>query len=61
MDPRSRSDSPAVEASSSGLRASERISTRRLFAPGETEIRIDHDGTEYRLRITRSNKLILFR
>ncbi len=36
-------------------------STRRLFPPGTKEVRIDHDGTEYRLRITRSNKLILFR
>ncbi len=37
------------------------LSSRRLFAPGETELRIDHDGTEYRLRITKSNKLILNR
>ncbi len=38
-----------------------RLDTSCLFRPGETEIRIDHEGMEYRLRITRSNKLILFR
>lgn len=37
------------------------LSSKRLFPPGRKEIRIDHDGTEYRLRITRLNKLILYR
>ena len=38
-----------------------RVSTRDLFPKGHSEIRIDHQGLEYRLRITRQNKLILYR
>jgi hemin uptake protein HemP len=38
-----------------------RVSTGDLFPKGHTEIRIDHQGLEYRLRITRQNKLILYR
>ncbi len=38
-----------------------RLDTRLLFANGQNEIRIEHEGVEYRLRITKSNKLILFR
>ena len=38
-----------------------RVSTKDLFAGGHTEIRIDHEGLEYRLRITKQNKLILYR
>jgi hemin uptake protein HemP len=34
------------------------IQTRDLF-DGQREICIDHEGTRYRLRITRRNKLIL--
>jgi hemin uptake protein HemP len=38
-----------------------RLSTKDLFAGGHTEIRIDHEGLEYRLRITKQNRLILYR
>ena len=38
-----------------------RLSTKDLFAGGLTEIRIDHEGLEYRLRITKQNRLILYR
>jgi hemin uptake protein HemP len=48
-----------------GSKASEppikRLSTKDLFAGGHTEIRIDHEGLEYRLRITKQNRLILYR
>ncbi len=37
------------------------ISSHALFPRGLKEIRIDHEGTEYRLRITKLNKLILYR
>ena len=37
------------------------LSTRNLFKGGIREIRIDHEGAEYRLRITKQNKLILYR
>lgn len=35
-----------------------RIDSRQLFAAGN-ELVIDHEGTSYRLRITRQGKLIL--
>jgi len=38
-----------------------RLSTKDLFAGGHNEIRIDHEGLEYRLRITKQNRLILYR
>lgn len=38
-----------------------RLSTKDLFAGGRNEIRIDHEGLEYRLRITKQNRLILYR
>jgi hemin uptake protein HemP len=38
--------------------ASRRVSTTALFQ-GENEVLIEHRGQEYRLRITRSDKLIL--
>jgi hemin uptake protein HemP len=38
-----------------------RLSTKDLFAGGLNEIRIDHEGLEYRLRITKQNRLILYR
>ena len=41
--------------------APRRLSTRDLFAGGLNEIRIDHEGLEYRLRITKQNRLILYR
>jgi hemin uptake protein HemP len=41
--------------------APRRLTTRELFAGGLTEIRIDHEGLEYRLRITKQNRLILYR
>jgi len=41
--------------------AHKRLSTKELFAGGHTEIRIDHEGLEYRLRITKQNRLILYR
>jgi hemin uptake protein HemP len=34
------------------------IDTRELFGP-RREITIEHEGVQYRLRITRRNKLIL--
>ena len=34
------------------------LQSRRLFAQGR-EIRIEHEGEQYRLRLTRNNKLIL--
>ena len=43
---------PAAEASAVVLEA------RRLLQ-GRREIVIEHDGTRYRLRLTRRNKLIL--
>ena len=48
-------------AASGRAPAPPRFSTRDLFAGGHTEIRIDHEGLEYRLRITKQNKLILYR
>jgi hemin uptake protein HemP len=41
--------------------APRRLTTRELFAGGGNEIRIDHEGLEYRLRITKQNRLILYR
>ena len=38
-----------------------RVSTKELFAGGHTEILIVHEGLEYRLRITKQNRLILYR
>jgi hemin uptake protein HemP len=35
------------------------LSTNTLFAPGERELTIVHNNTEYRLRITALGKLIL--
>lgn len=37
------------------------VSSKSLFPDGDREIRINHEGTEYRLRITKQNKLILYR
>jgi hemin uptake protein HemP len=48
--------------SPAALRVGEkRISTKELFAGGHTEILIVHEGLEYRLRITKQNRLILYR
>jgi hemin uptake protein HemP len=58
MDDRERPDRPTVAR---GDPTPPRISTRQLFAGGHTEIRIDHEGIEYRLRITKQNRLILYR
>jgi len=38
-----------------------RVSTKDLFAGGLNEIRIEHEGLEYRLRVTKQNRLILYR
>ena len=49
------------EISTSNMPATRRfptIDSARLFAVGR-EIRISHEGEEYRLRITSNNKLIL--
>lgn len=43
---------------SSALRRFPTVDSARLFAAGK-EIRIRHEGEEYRLRITSNNKLIL--
>ena len=51
---------PAPEPPRTGVPA-KRISTKELFAGGHNEIRIDHEGLEYRLRITKQNRLILYR
>jgi hemin uptake protein HemP len=49
---------PASKAPETQLK---RLSTKDLFAGGLNEIRIDHEGLEYRLRITKQNRLILYR
>ena len=46
---------PAPKSGSSDL---QRIDSRRLLAGGR-ELVIDHAGQEYRLRLTRNDKLIL--
>ena len=51
-------DGPASKAPENQIK---RLSTKDLFAGGLTEIRIDHEGLEYRLRITKQNRLILYR
>ncbi len=40
-------------------RAASRIDSRTLFRDGRREVVITHEGTEYRLRLTASGKLIL--
>ena len=50
---------PSVAAAPAPTASVKRLSTRELFAGGLTEIRIDHEGFEYRLRITKQNRLIL--
>lgn len=40
-------------------RAASRIDSRTLFRNGSREVVIAHDGTDYRLRVTASGKLIL--
>ena len=49
---------PASKASDNQIK---RLSTKDLFAGGLSEIRIEHEGLEYRLRITKQNRLILYR
>jgi len=44
--------------SSQKTKRPKRISSKDLFA-GDIEVIIEHDRQEYRLRITRQNKLIL--
>ncbi len=54
-------DAPSGEKQSLMQKPSERpqtISSAKLFGEAQ-EIEIDHDGTLYRLRITRQGKLIL--
>lgn len=38
-----------------------RISSKELFPAGHREICLEHEGMEYCLRITKQNKLILYR
>ncbi len=38
-----------------------RISSKELFPEGCGEICVEHEGMEYRLRITKQKKLILYR
>jgi hemin uptake protein HemP len=45
-------------AAGDGRDAPPRVSSRELLG-GRTELRIEHGGEEYRLRLTRQNKLIL--
>ena len=51
----SSSNRPAASASPNGA---QRIDSHRLLAGGR-ELVIDHAGQEYRLRLTRNDKLIL--
>jgi hemin uptake protein HemP len=53
-------DKPATSAATRNP-PEKRLSTKDLFAGGLNEIRIDHEGLEYRLRITKQNRLILYR
>lgn len=52
---KSTADATAAAASETGCR---RLDSRHLFA-ADNELLIDHEGTSYRLRITRQGKLIL--
>ena len=58
LDMSDNNDGPASKAPENQIK---RLSTKDLFAGGLTEIRIDHEGLEYRLRITKQNRLILYR
>jgi hemin uptake protein HemP len=52
------SDDALVAKRDPEARNSQRIDSRRLLA-GSRELVIDHAGQEYRLRLTRNDKLIL--
>ena len=54
-------DVKTIPPTSAGRPPEKRLSTKDLFAVGLNEIRIDHEGLEYRLRITKQNRLILYR
>lgn len=56
-DERAQKPNPAPNQKTTNIR---RIATSELMA-GEREIILDHDGKEYRLRITALGKLILTR
>jgi len=47
------------DATTKGLPARARVVDSRVLLDHTQEIRIKHDGQEYRLRLTRNNKLIL--
>lgn len=49
----------APDAPAPGSKAAARIDSRTLFRGGSREVVIAHDGTDYRLRVTASGKLIL--
>ena len=42
-----------------GARESDQTGARRLYSSGDREVVIIHQGQEYRLRITRADKVIL--
>jgi hemin uptake protein HemP len=54
-------DDKTVLPTPTGRPPEKHLSTMDLFAGGLNEIRIDHEGLEYRLRITKQNRLILYR
>ena len=60
MDPRDRPPSDSRSRPQSGMetRSVPRIASRELMR-NEPELIIEHDGREYRLRITHRGKLIL--
>jgi hemin uptake protein HemP len=51
-------DHPLAGATSPRSPTLQRVDSRRLLAGGR-ELLIDHGGQEYRLRLTRNDKLIL--
>jgi len=50
---------PRYESGESDLRTAGRVIEVRQLLCSSSEIRLRHNGQEYRLRLTRNNKLIL--
>ena len=48
-----------IEKTAPGAKPAARIDSRTLFRGSSREVVIAHDGTDYRLRLTASGKLIL--
>lgn len=49
----------APEPAAAVAKTAPRLDSRTLFRSGSREVVIAHDGTDYRLRLTASGKLIL--